>query len=226
VQATLTAAPAMRLRERSGPIHVPVVARAPIACAVLAAGGSRRLGRPKQLETYAGKPLVRHVVDEVTSSSCDAVAVVLGANAAHIAPALQGARATVLENAAWEEGIASSVRTSATWAIASGAGALVLVLADQPLIDGAHVDRLITAFRSGAPAAASLYGGALGVPALFDASLFDALLALEGDRGAARVLRGCEGAASVSWPEGAVDVDTDADAAALTTLARRDAPLC
>jgi len=113
-----------------------------------------------------------------------------------------------------------------TWAIASGAGALVLVLADQPLIDGAHVDRLVTAFRSGAPAAGSLYGGALGVPALFDASLFDALLALEGDRGAARVLRGCEGVASVAWPEGTIDVDTDADAAALATLARRDAALC
>ena len=232
VQATLTAAPAGRLRERSGPIHVSAVApvpRAPVACVVLGAGGSRRLGRPKQLETYAGKPLIRHVVDEIASSSCSAVAVVLGANAAQIAPALEDlcARApvTMLENAGWEEGIASSVRAAVTWAIARGAGALVLVLADQPLVDAAHIDRLIAAHRAGAPAAGSVYAGALGVPALFDASLFDALLALEGDRGAARVLRSCEGAACVPWPEGAVDVDTDADAAALATLARRDAPL-
>jgi molybdenum cofactor cytidylyltransferase len=95
-----------------------------------------------------------------------------------------------------------------------------MVLADQPLLDRVHVDRLVDARRSGAPAAASVYGGALGVPALFDASLYSELLALEGDRGAARILRGHDGVVSVEWPEGAVDVDTDADAAALATLAR------
>ncbi len=52
-------------------------------------------------------------------------------------------------------------------------------------------------------------------PALFDASLYGELLALEGDCGAARILRGHDGVVSVEWPDGAVDVDTDADAAAL-----------
>ena len=233
VQATLTGAPARRLRERSGPIHVPAArspehARGSVVCVVLGAGGSSRLGRPKQLETYAGKPLLRHVVDEIAAASCDAVAVVLGASAARIAPVLDGAGATLIDNAAWEEGIASSIREAVSWAAGVGAAALVLVLADQPLLDRAHVDHLVDAWRRGAPAAGSLYGDVLGVPALFDAALFDELLALEGDRGAARVLRGREGVASVPWPEGAVDVDTDADAAALptlATLARRD-PHC
>jgi xanthine dehydrogenase accessory factor len=241
VQAKLTGAPARQLRERTGPIHVPQArsskarptprpepqpephpdAARSVVCAVLGAGGSSRLGRPKQLEIYAGKPLVRHVVDEVAAASCDAVAVVLGASASRIAPVLDGATVVVLANAAWDEGIASSIRAAVTWAEERGAAALVLVLADQPLIDGAHVDRLVEAWRAGAPAAASVYGGVLGVPALFDASLFGDLLALEGDRGAARVLRGREDVARVSWPEGAVDVDTDADAAALATLAGR-----
>jgi xanthine dehydrogenase accessory factor len=238
VQATLTGAPARQLRERSGPIHVPPArsseprpehqpglpspsrpdASAAVVCAVLGAGGSSRLGRPKQLETYAGKPLVRHVVDEVAASSCDAVAVVLGASGSRIAPVLAGASAIVLENEAWDEGIASSVRVAVAWAKDRGAAALVLVLADQPLIDRAHVNRLIAGWRAGAPAAGSVYGGVLGVPALFDAALFGELLALEGDRGAARVLRRREDVAHVSWPEGMVDVDTDADAAALATL--------
>jgi hypothetical protein len=76
VQATLTNAAARRLRERSGPIHVPAVAprRGRVVCVVLGAGASTRLGRPKQLEPFAGKALVRHVVDVVAASSCDAVA--------------------------------------------------------------------------------------------------------------------------------------------------------
>lgn len=227
VQATLTNAAARRLRERSGPIHVPAVAprRGRVVCVVLGAGASTRLGRPKQLEPFAGKALVRHVVDVVAGSSCDAVGVVLGANAAQIAPVLGGSVATVVDNAAWDEGIASSIRAAATWARREGASALVMVLADQPLLDRDHVDRLVDAWRSGAPAAASLYGGALGVPALFAASLYDELLALEGDRGAARILRGHDGVVSVEWPEGAVDVDTEADSVALATLARRDASL-
>jgi xanthine dehydrogenase accessory factor len=222
VQATLTNAAARRLRERSGPIHVPAVVprRGRVVCVVLGAGASTRLGRPKQLEPFAGKALVRHVVDVVAASSCDAVGVVLGAHAAHIGPVLAGSGATVVENATWDEGIASSIRASASWARSDGASALVMVLADQPLLDRVHVDRLVDAWRSGAPAAASVYGGALGVPALFDASLYDELLALDGDRGAARILRGHDGVVSVEWPEGAVDVDTDADAAALATLAR------
>ena len=144
---------------------------------------------------------------------------VLGANAAQIAPVLAGSGATVVDNATWDEGIASSIRAAATWAKEDGASALVMVLADQPLLDRVHVDRLVDAGRSGGPAAASLYGGALGVPALFDASLYGELLGLEGDRGAARILRGHDGVVRVEWPEGAVDVDTDADAAALPTLA-------
>ncbi|MEA2751890.1 MAG: xanthine dehydrogenase accessory factor [Myxococcales bacterium] len=228
VQATLTDAPARRLRERSGPIHVPaaVQRRGDVVCVVLGAGASTRLGRPKQLEAFAGKPLVRHVVDEVASSSCAAVAVVVGANAERITPVLDGARATVLDNAAWSEGIASSIREAASWAERSGAAALVIVLADQPLLDRVHVDRLVDAWRTGAAAAGSVYGGALGVPAVFDASLFGELRALEGDRGAAKILRGHEGVLSVDWPEGAVDVDTAADADALATLARRDPALC
>ncbi len=98
---------------------------------VLGAGGSSRLGRPKQLEVFEAKPLVRDVVDEVAASSCAAVAVVLGANASRIAAVLEGAAATVLDNAAWEEGIASSIREAVTWAASRRASSPVVVLADR-----------------------------------------------------------------------------------------------
>jgi xanthine dehydrogenase accessory factor len=225
VQAEITGAEPGRLRERVGPIHVPHPhmpgrgrGRGPVVAVVLAAGGSSRLGRPKQLEIFRGRPLLRHVVDEVRASACDEVAVVLGANVARIEPALEGAGVSVLRNDAWAEGLASSIREAVAWATSRGASALVTILADQPLLDRAHVDRLIDVWRAGAPAAASVYGGALGVPALFGASLFEELAALEGDRGAARVLRGRTDVAKIPWPEGEVDVDTEEQAEELRAL--------
>jgi CTP:molybdopterin cytidylyltransferase MocA len=189
---------------------------------VLAAGGSRRLGRPKQLEPFLGTPLVRRVVEAVAGSSCVAVAAVLGANALEVARALDGAPVAKLQNESWRRGIASSIRAGVSWARGERANALLIALADQPLLDASHVDRLVQAWRDGARAVGSLYGGGLGVPAAFDASLFPELCALEGDRGAARLLRAHDNAVAVAWPEGEFDVDTEADALALAAVARRE----
>jgi molybdenum cofactor cytidylyltransferase len=193
-------------------------------CAVLAAGASSRLRRPKQLVDFRGKPLLRHVVDAVGASSCAALAVVLGARANEIASVLEGALLAILPNDDWAQGIASSIRLATRWASSRGASALVLVLADQPLIDAAHVDRLVAAWRGGASVAASAYDGVLGVPAVLDATLFPDLLALEGDRGVARILRVCADAVGIPWPDGDLDVDTDADVLALAMLSRRTWP--
>src|SRR5262245_56626959 len=139
-----------------------------IACAVLAAGGSRRLGRPKQLVTFRRVPLVRHVADVVRRGPFDASAIVLGANHCAIQEVIADARVHRLVNADWSEGIASSIRVAVAWAAAQRALALVLVLGDQPLLDIEHLERLVNVWRAGdASAVASEYGGILGVPALF-----------------------------------------------------------
>jgi xanthine/CO dehydrogenase XdhC/CoxF family maturation factor/CTP:molybdopterin cytidylyltransferase MocA len=214
IQATLANASAQPLRSLRRPIHDP----RRVACAVLAAGASRRLGRPKQLALVSGIPLVRHVAERVRASSADAVAVIVGAHAPAVRAVLEGT--AVIDNDAWDEGLASSIRSAAAWARATNASALVLTLGDQPRIDAAHVDRLIAAWREGALAAGSAYGDTLGVPAIFDASLFDDLLALRGDRGAGALLRE-RAAAAIDWPDGAVDVDTPRDVEALATLSAR-----
>jgi CTP:molybdopterin cytidylyltransferase MocA len=181
-----------------------------VVAAVLAAGGSTRFGRPKQLALVRGVPLVRRVVLATAAPDVDERAVVVGANADAVRLTLD-ASVTTLRNARWKEGIASSVRVAVAWAQERRADALVLLLGDQPLVDAAHVARLVGAWRKGAVAAASFYEHAPGVPAIFDAKLFAELDALRGDRGAASLLRSRVDVARIPCPEAGIDVDTPHD---------------
>jgi len=211
IQATRRDARAGFLRDRTSGIHE----RSRVVCAVLAAGASSRLGRPKQLVPFLGEPMVRKVTRAALAASCSRVAVIVGAERAGVEGAVNDLDVTCVVNDGWREGIASSVRTAAAWARRERADILVVVLADQPLLTAAHVDRLAAGVRDGAVAAASEYGGVVGVPAAFAASELDALDALEGDHGAARVLRAMAGVERVPWADGNVDVDYERDVLSL-----------
>lgn len=188
-----------------------------IVSAVLAAGGSARFRRPKQLARFRGEPLVRRAVAAASLPEIAETAVILGANRDEVARALDGPTVK-LWNPSWAEGIASSIRTAVVWAESCRANAVVLLLADQPLIEAAHVRRLLSAWSQEAPAAASAYAGVLGVPAIFGSTLFAELVALQGDGGAGKLLRSREGLHAVTCPEGAVDIDTMDDLDALVRL--------
>lgn len=186
-----------------------------IACAVLAAGASVRLGRPKQLLELGGRPLIARIVDAACNSAADHVAVVLGANAQQIAATFQDTRALVLHNPRWASGMASSLHTAVYWAQREQADALLLCACDQPYLSSAHLNALCREQRT----AASFYGDTFGVPALIEASYFEQLLTIEGDRGAAPVLRSAIGVVAVPWPEGAFDLDTEEDVASFNSRA-------
>jgi len=206
LQAVAHGAGARHLRDRARPLH------AEIACAVLAAGGSHRLGRPKQLVEHAGAPLVTRAAR--ACATIGPVGVVLGAHADTVGAALGELAVARIANPGWEEGLASSIRAAVRWAESTSAAALVIALADQPLLAPTHLVALRDAWLSGAPVAGSRYADTLGPPAIFDRSHWPALLRLEGDRGAAALLRAPD-AVAIDWPDGAVDVDTEADLAAL-----------
>lgn len=186
--------------------------------AVLAAGGSRRLGTPKQLVAYRGRPLLQVVTSAACAAAVARAAVVLGARAAEIAPCLCSLDVDVLVNDQWQGGLASSIRRATAWAMARNAAALLLVSGDQPYLEAAHLDALLAAHRASGRAVASHYAGVRGIPALFPRPYFSRLLELRGDSGAASLLRGSEVVDEVSWPAGAFDVDEPADAARLTGL--------
>jgi xanthine dehydrogenase accessory factor len=214
IQAVRREARAGSLRSRSSAIHSP----RRIVAAVLAAGSSARLGRPKQLVSFRGEPLVRNAARAALASTCDKVAVIVGAERAGVENALAGLDVRCVENGDWREGVASSVRRAVAWARDQHADGLVVLLADQPLLSPDHVNELCAAVRAGAPAAASAYDDVVGVPAAFNASQFDALLELTGDRGAARVLSQLPGVVKVMFPEGRVDVDRESDVAELARI--------
>ena len=217
LQAVQRRRPGGMLRDRARTLH------ADLAIVVLAAGGSRRLGRPKQLVEIDGAPLVRGVAETCAAAEAGPVSVVLGAHAASVAAALGDLRVTLVTNDAWHDGIASSIRAAVRWAETTAAGALAIVLGDQPLLGVPHLTALRDAWLAGAELVASRFAGILGPPAVFDRSRWNELAQLDGDQGAGRLLR-AEGVVAVDWAGGAVDVDTEADVIGLA--ARRRTDLC
>jgi molybdenum cofactor cytidylyltransferase len=180
---------------------------------VLAAGGSSRLGRPKQLLVLDGEPLVRRAARAAIEAGLAPVVVVVGAHEAEVRAALAGLPVEIAPNAAWERGMAGSVRIGVARLAAEGAGAAALLVCDQPGVTAAHLRALDDALRtSGAPIAASAYAGAHGVPAVFAASLFEELSGLAGDRGARAVIaRDPSRVVAVALAGGELDVDEPGD---------------
>ncbi len=186
-----------------------------VACAILAAGASRRLGHPKQLLLHGGTPLVRLAAACARQSRAAACAVVLGAHANAVQAAVAGLDVDVLENEAWSEGVASSIRTACAWANRLGSDALLLALCDQPRLTAQHLDQLIGEYERTGLLTASSYAGKNAVPALFPRAHFATLAALHGDTGASPLLNGAAHVHAVPWADGELDIDTPASAAQL-----------
>lgn len=160
---------------------------------LLAAGTSSRMGQPKQLLTWRGQSLVRHVAAQALASQIAGLIVVLGAGAPDVRAALVGLDGPVqlIENPAYASGQASSVRAGLSALPSAATGALIL-LVDQPLVTPGLINRIIEGFRA-APAVAAVvptYQGRRGNPVLLASALFADLQNLEGDTGARSVLAG------------------------------------
>jgi molybdenum cofactor cytidylyltransferase len=197
-----------------------------VGAVILAAGGSSRLGQPKQLLTLRGETLVCHAVRAATDAPCAPVVVVVGESGSAIRTELRGTSAIVIENLEWQGGLGTSVRcgTGHLLEAVPGIDALVLMVCDQPLVEAKTIAALIAEQeRTGKPIVASSYANTLGVPALFDRSCFDALLALPDDSGAkALIASRPNDAAAIAFEAGAIDIDTPGDYQRLQERGRGD----
>jgi CTP:molybdopterin cytidylyltransferase MocA len=182
-----------------------------LAIAILAAGSGRRFGGGKVDAIVAGKPLGQWALDAALSIPHDRLAVVVGEPAPQFA---RGCDRLVNQRAA--EGLGTSAATAARWA--QGSDALLIMLADMPLISPATLRKLAAA--EGA-AAVAYPGNRPGAPARFPAALFAALEALTGESGAAHVLRGLADVTLIETPAGELrDVDRPEDLADIAGFLR------
>jgi molybdenum cofactor cytidylyltransferase len=207
-----------RPQPREGPEERPAKLRK-IAALVLAAGQSRRMGRPdKLIATVGGGPLVRIVTDAALASQAASVTVVTGHLAAKIGAALAGVEVSVIHNPDYAEGLSTSLRAGIASLPPDVDGAVVL-LADMPGVNAAVIDRLIDAFRpeEGALIVVPTFDGKRGNPVLWSARLFPDLMAVHGDTGG-RHLIGANPEAVVEVELGravVLDIDTPEDLAAV-----------
>ncbi len=171
---------------------------------VLAAGMSSRLGRPKQLLSFRGRPLTQHVIDRAVAAGLDDVIVVLGHRAAEVRAALvMPPRARVAVNPDYQQGQSSSLRAGLR-AVTSEARAAVILLGDQPTVGVEAIRAVIAAYeRQGGRVVRATYGGEPGHPVLIDRSVWSHIEAIQGDFGARELL--------ADHPEWVVTVALEAD---------------
>lgn len=185
-----------------------------IAIVILAAGASSRMEKTKQLLSYKNTTLLGHAIRSAKGSLAASVVVVLGANAARIRKEITEEDVKILENKNWKRGLGSSIAYGAnflTHAEKIPDGILVM-LADQPLIDTAYLNAMIAAFEAGQEIVATDYGNRAGVPALFGASHYAKLIRLEDDYGARHIIDGHGQGVMVLDPQNkTVDIDTKSD---------------
>ncbi|MCA9859229.1 MAG: nucleotidyltransferase family protein [Thermomicrobiales bacterium] len=156
--------------------------------AILAAGFSRRLGRPKQLLQFGGRPLLQYAIDAALAANLDEVILVLGEAAPAILEQVQLGTARFVANDRANEGQSSSIVAAVRAANPNRSGTLIM-LGDQPSITADDLNHVLAAF-DGSPdsIAMAAWQGILRSPVAFGRSYDQELLELTGDEGARPVV--------------------------------------
>jgi molybdenum cofactor cytidylyltransferase len=161
-----------------------------IACVILAAGRSTRMGaRNKLLEQLGGRPVVRRTVEAAIASRAKPIVVVTGHQAEQVEAALLGLDVTIVHNPAFASGMASSLKAGIA-ALPDRLDGAIVALGDMPEVGPAHLDRMIAAFepKEGRSIIVPIHDGRRGNPVLWSAELFPGMERLSGDVGARQIM--------------------------------------
>ncbi|TSA48520.1 MAG: molybdenum cofactor cytidylyltransferase [Deltaproteobacteria bacterium] len=176
-----------------------------ISAILLAAGESKRMGRPKQMLAWQGKTLLRHVLENLIHSNADEIILVLGHEAEAIRKSLTEFQIKIVINPDYQQGMASSLRQGLL-AMNPTSEAFLVLLADQPGIGPEIMNHMIREFQQANPKRGivrPVYRGLRGHPVLISVRYLQEALQLRGDVGARQIL--------MNHPEDILEIDVDQD---------------
>jgi molybdenum cofactor cytidylyltransferase len=176
-----------------------------ISAIVLAAGESKRMGRPKQLLEWQGKTLLGHVLESLMKSDAEDIVLVLGHEADRIGKSLPALQIKIVVNPDYKQGMASSLRQGLL-AMDPRSEAFLVLLADQPGIDSEVMNRMIRDFQRADPRRGivrPVYRGLRGHPVLIGIEYLQEALQLQGDVGARQIL--------ANHPTDILEIEVDQD---------------
>ena len=181
---------------------------------ILAAGESSRLGYPKQIAKYKEKTLLQLAIDAANDANVDKRVLVLGANRDEIKKTFLGASIPNIPNPHYQKGMSSSIKVGLEYMLKiDKPDQVIIMLCDQPFVDAKILNKLIaTQKKESKGIIACSYSKTVGVPILFGSAYFKELMALTGDEGAKNIVLAHEDdLATVAFPKGKVDIDTEED---------------
>lgn len=165
---------------------------AKIPILLLAAGGSTRMGQPKQLLPWGNQTLIEHQIQTLQKTG-NPVNVVLGSNSDLIIPVIEKFPVTIFINTDWKRGIGSSISLGISQIIQKNpdVNGVLITLLDQPLITTTFIEKILATYLPGSQQILVSHStsGWTGVPVLFDKCYFKELTELRNDEGAKKIIR-------------------------------------
>lgn len=182
-----------------------------IAVLILAAGASKRLGKPKQQLLFHHQTLLNRIITTATNLKTGPVLVVVSEN--NDLP--ESADIVTVINHHWQNGMATSIHSGIErlqvefpWV-----ETVIITVCDQPYISVDLFKEMMDVYqKTNQPIIACTYADTIGTPVLFHRSLFPELMELRGDKGARQLLNKDQHRVGlVNFPLGDIDIDTEED---------------
>jgi len=184
-----------------------------IVALILAAGESKRLGKPKQLLMYNNTTLLDHINDQLKNTRIDKTFIVLGAYSQEIMEKCELTNADIFEFKGWKEGMGSSLAFACNRVkeITNFDGILI-TLSDLPLVNQKDYQNMMDLFSCSDDIVATDSGNSVGVPTILGSHYLNELILLNGKKGAKSIIHKNRRNLKIYKNRNAgIDIDTDRD---------------